>query len=111
MLTYSELEAEELEYEDNAQFDYLRERFAGEDGSAEFRRSEYESDMAESNREYEETLAWVRETGHPAWKKPGYNGVLPGPEQIATHDILFAQSAAGIARAKKYFADNPNVPF
>ncbi len=60
MLTYSQIEAEELESEGNAQFDDHNERFANEDGSAAFRRSEYESDMAEMNREYEETLARIQ---------------------------------------------------
>ncbi len=47
MLTYSELEAEEREYEDNARFDEISERFAGEDGSPAFQRSEYASYLAE----------------------------------------------------------------
>jgi hypothetical protein len=93
MLTYSELEREELEYEGNAQFDSISERFAGEDGSAAFNRSEYQS--------YLDEQAWLH----------GNGGIQAGPEEIANADILYGNSPAGIAAAKKYFDDNPDVPF
>ncbi len=104
MKTYTELEVEERDAELNAAYDDVNERFAGEDGSAEFNRREYASYLADM----EEA---VRATGQPSWKQKGYRGVMPSPDQQATHDILFGQCAAGIAKAKKFFADNPDVPF
>ena len=47
MLTYSQVEAEELEAEGNAQFDDVSERYRNEDGGPAFQRSEYESYLAE----------------------------------------------------------------
>ncbi len=60
-----------------------------------------------------ETYAQMKDRLLPSWKKPGYKGPMPGPEQQATHDILFGQSAAGIALSKKFFEEHPNpeVPF